>query len=176
MRLLPIRLRSRGERRSFALAFVCTPLLIFVRNRNRRLHRSVLLSSSSSSSFAAAAAASSASLAKREARDDDDDDLSAVHGRVDDRRDLLNLRPELLLDPEQVEPVVVRDEVDRDAEVTEPSGATDSVKVRLAVLREVKVDDDVDGLNVDAAREEVGRYQVTARADLKSWNTRLRCD
>ena len=39
--------------------------------------------------------------------------------------------------------------------MAKPSGTADTVKVGLRVLREVEVDDDVDGLDVDAAREEV---------------------
>ena len=42
--------------------------------------------------------------------------------------------------------------------------AADAVEVRLRVLGEVEVDDDVDGLDVDAAREEVGRHEVAAEA------------
>mmetsp|Transcript_1728 Transcript_1728/g.7123 ORF Transcript_1728/g.7123 Transcript_1728/m.7123 type:complete len:213 (-) Transcript_1728:1117-1755(-) len=91
-------------------------------------------------------------------------DSAAVHRRVDHRRDLLDLRAELLLDAEQVEPVVVGDEVHGDAEVPESPRAPDAVQVRLGVLGEVKVDDDVHALDVDAAGEQVGGHQVAALA------------
>ena len=38
------------------------------------------------------------------------------------------------------------------------------MEVRLGVLGKVKVDDDVDGLDVDTAREEVAGHQVAARS------------
>lgn len=41
-----------------------------------------------------------------------------VERPVDDGRDRLDLGPEFLLDAVQVEPVVVRDEVDGESEVT----------------------------------------------------------
>ena len=44
-----------------------------------------------------------------------------------------------------------------------PSGSPDSVQVGLTVLWEVKVDDDVDALDVDAPREQVARDQVPGR-------------
>mmetsp|Transcript_11992 Transcript_11992/g.50212 ORF Transcript_11992/g.50212 Transcript_11992/m.50212 type:complete len:251 (+) Transcript_11992:284-1036(+) len=91
-------------------------------------------------------------------------DSAAVHRRVDHRRDLLDLRAELLLDAEQVEPVVVGDEVHGDAEVPESPRAPDAVQVRLGVLGEVKVDHDVHALDVDAAGEQVGGHQVAALA------------
>ena len=83
------------------------------------------------------------------------DDLAAVHGRVDGGRDLLDLSPELLLDAEEVEPVVVSDEVDGDTQVAETSGTTHAVKVGLGVLREIEVYDNVDGGNVDTTGEQI---------------------
>lgn len=78
-----------------------------------------------------------------------------VQTPVDDSRDRLNLGPELLLDAVQVESVLVRDQVDRESEMSVSSRATDSVQVRLGVLGEIKVDDDVDGLDIDTTREEI---------------------
>ena len=49
-------------------------------------------------------------------------------------------------------------------EVAKAAGATDAVEVGLRVLREVKVDDHVDRLDVNAARKEVGADQVSALA------------
>lgn len=55
----------------------------------------------------------------------------------------------------QVEPVIVCDEVDGQAQVAKAARPPDSVQVRLSVLGEVKIDHDVDRLDVDATREEV---------------------
>ncbi len=52
-------------------------------------------------------------------------------------------------------PVVVRDEVDGDTEVTVAAGSPDAVQVRLGVLREVKVDHHVHRLDVYTPRKQV---------------------
>ena len=49
-------------------------------------------------------------------------------------------------------------------QVSESSRSTDPVQVGLGHLGEVEVDDHVDGLDVDAPGEEVGRHQVAAEA------------
>mmetsp|Transcript_97126 Transcript_97126/g.258092 ORF Transcript_97126/g.258092 Transcript_97126/m.258092 type:complete len:271 (-) Transcript_97126:782-1594(-) len=87
---------------------------------------------------------------------------SSVDRRVNLRRDGLDLRAELLLYPVQVEAVLVGHEVDAQAEVPEAPRSADAVQVRLRVLGEVKVDDDVHRLYVYAAREEVGGDQTPA--------------
>ena len=75
-----------------------------------------------------------------------------------------DLRAQLLLDLVQVEPVLVRDEVDRQTQVSKTTTTTDTVKVCLRVLGEVEVDDDVDGLDIDTAGKEVGADEVTTLA------------
>ena len=45
-----------------------------------------------------------------------------------------------------------------------PSAAADPVQVCLGHLGEVEVDDDVDGLDVDTAGEEVAAHEVAAQA------------
>lgn len=77
---------------------------------------------------------------------------------------MLNLRSEFLFDAEQIHAIVVSNKIHGDAQVTETAGSTDSVQVRLRILREVEVDDDVDGLNIDTASEEIRRHQVAASA------------
>ena len=88
----------------------------------------------------------------------------AVQALLDHGRDRLNLGAELLLDPVEVEPVVVRDQVDGEAQVAEAARAAHAVQVRLRGLGEVEVDDDVDRLDVDPAREQVRGHEVAARA------------
>ena len=85
--------------------------------------------------------------------------LGHVERRVNHLGDRLDLRAQLALDTVQTEAVLVRDEVDGDAEVAEPSRPADPVQVRLGHAREVKVDDHVDGLDVDTTREEVCREE-----------------
>mmetsp|Transcript_18271 Transcript_18271/g.59604 ORF Transcript_18271/g.59604 Transcript_18271/m.59604 type:complete len:514 (-) Transcript_18271:337-1878(-) len=87
-----------------------------------------------------------------------------VERRVDLRRDGLDLGGEVLFNLVEVEAVVEGDEVDGQAEVAEAAGPADAVQVGLCLLGEVEVDDDVDGGDVDPAREEVRRDQVSAGA------------
>jgi len=46
--------------------------------------------------------------------------------------------------------------------MTKTSGTTYAVKVRLRVLREIEVDDDIDCLDIYTASEEVGTDKVAA--------------
>lgn len=48
--------------------------------------------------------------------------------------------------------------------MTVATGTTNAVKVGLSVLREVKVDDDIDSLDVNATSEEVGTHKIAADA------------
>ena len=45
---------------------------------------------------------------------------------------------------------------------TETSGATNSVKIGLGHAGEVKIDDDIDGLNIDTTSEQIRANQITA--------------
>jgi hypothetical protein len=69
-----------------------------------------------------------------------------------------------LLNSEQVEAIFVCHQVHGDTQVTESPGSTDSVQIRLARFRKIKVDDDVHGLNVDTSREQIRGDQVSARS------------
>ena len=91
-------------------------------------------------------------------------ELSDVEAFVDVPGDGLDLCAQLLLDPVQSKSVVVGDQVDCDSKVTESAASSDPVKVGLGHLGEVEVDDDVDGLDVDTAGEEVTADQVPAQA------------
>ena len=89
-------------------------------------------------------------------------ELCDVEALVDHLGDGADLRAELVLDSVQGEVVVVRNEVEGDAEVAKAAGPTDAVEVGLSHLGEVKVDDDVDCLDVDTAGEEVTAHKVAA--------------
>ena len=90
--------------------------------------------------------------------------LGDVQMRVDDLRYGLDLGAELLLDLVQSESVLVGDQVDGNAEMSEAARATDTMQVGLGHLGEVEVDDHVDGLDVDTAREQVRADEIAARA------------
>ena len=87
-------------------------------------------------------------------------ELGDVEAFVDVPGDGLNLCAQLLLDPVQSKSVVIGDQVDCDSKVAESAASPDPVKVGLGHLGEVEVDDDVDGLDVDTAGEEVTADQV----------------
>lgn len=91
-------------------------------------------------------------------------ELCHVQALVDDLWNGFDLCAQFGLDFVQGEPVFVGDEVDGHAKVSEPARPTDSVQVGLGHLGEVKVDDHVDGLDVDAPGQEVGADQVPAQA------------
>mmetsp|Transcript_11721 Transcript_11721/g.32960 ORF Transcript_11721/g.32960 Transcript_11721/m.32960 type:complete len:207 (-) Transcript_11721:1000-1620(-) len=65
---------------------------------------------------------------------------------------------------EEVVPVIVSDEVDSEAEVAEAAGPPDAVQIGFRVLGEVKVDDYVNGGDVDTAGKQVRRDEVAAGA------------
>mmetsp|Transcript_21738 Transcript_21738/g.60442 ORF Transcript_21738/g.60442 Transcript_21738/m.60442 type:complete len:268 (+) Transcript_21738:158-961(+) len=88
--------------------------------------------------------------------------LAAVDTLLNDRRDGFDLGPKLLLNLVQVEAVVICDEVDSKAKMTEPSRTANPVKIGLGILREIKVDNDINSLDVDSSCEQVGGYKVPA--------------
>ena len=90
--------------------------------------------------------------------------LLRVERRVNLRRNGQDLRSKLLLGLVQVVAVVVRDQVHSQTQMSEATRSANAVQVRLAVLGEVEVDDDVHSLDIDSACEEVARYEVTALA------------
>jgi hypothetical protein len=60
-----------------------------------------------------------------------------------------------LFNPVKIETVLVGHEVNGETQMPKTSGTTDSVKIGLRVLREIKVDDDIDSLNVDTTCEQI---------------------
>ena len=104
--------------------------------------------------------------------------LRHIERRVNHLGDRLDLGAQLALDAVQAEAVLVRDEVDGDAEVAEPPRPADPVQVRLGHAREVEVDDHVDGLDVDAACEQVCRVRKGTSDEVamkKWWEVYLHC-
>jgi len=91
-------------------------------------------------------------------------ELSHVQRFVDVPRDWLDLSSQLLLDSVESESVIVGNQVDGDSKVAKSSTTANPVQVGLSHLGEVKVDDDVDGLDVDTPGEEITADQVPAEA------------
>ena len=89
---------------------------------------------------------------------------SDIKRTIDMLRDGGNLRPKLLLDTVEVKPILIRHQVDGKTQMSEPTGTTDTVKIRFRVLGEIKVDDDVHGLNINTTSEEVGAHEVSTHA------------
>ncbi|GMT19360.1 hypothetical protein PFISCL1PPCAC_10657 [Pristionchus fissidentatus] len=76
----------------------------------------------------------------------------------------LDVSAEFVLDAAESVTVFVGDEVDGDTEVTEATRPSDSVKISLSIAREIEVDHNIDGLDVDTTSEEIGADKVAAVA------------
>ncbi|KAG5459975.1 MAG: hypothetical protein BJ554DRAFT_8041, partial [Olpidium bornovanus] len=83
-----------------------------------------------------------------------------VKSLVDNGGNWADLRAQLLLNSVEVEAVIVRDEVDGQAEVPEAAGTADAVQVCLSILGKVKVDDNVDSLDIDTAGKKICRQKL----------------
>lgn len=83
---------------------------------------------------------------------------------VDDLRDGLNLGTQLLLNLVQIETIFPVDQVDGQTQVAKTSGTTDTVKIGLGILREVKVNHHIDRLNINTTGQQVRADQVTTHA------------
>ena len=57
--------------------------------------------------------------------------------------------------------VVFGNKIDGETEVAESSGTSNSVEVGIRGAREVEVDNDVHGLDVDTSREEVSAHEAS---------------
>lgn len=66
-----------------------------------------------------------------------------------------------MLDLVQVETVLIGDQVDSETQVTETTTTTNTVEIGLGVLGEIKINDDVDGLDVDTTGQEIRADQVS---------------
>lgn len=86
---------------------------------------------------------------------------SDVECTIDVLRNGGDLRAELLLDTVEVEAIFVRYQVDGESQMTKPTRSANAVKVGFRVLGEIKVDDDVDSLNIDTTSKEVGAHEVS---------------
>ena len=90
--------------------------------------------------------------------------LTDVEATINLGRDRTDFRSQVLFHHPQGVAVIIGDQIHGQSQVTESSRPSNTVKVRLGVLGEVKVDNDVHTLNIDTAREEIGRHEVTRTA------------
>jgi hypothetical protein len=60
-----------------------------------------------------------------------------------------------LFNPVQVEPVFPIDQVDSQTQMSKSTRATDAVKVSFGVLWEIKVDDNIDGLDINTTGQQI---------------------
>ena len=88
--------------------------------------------------------------------------VSNVELLVDRSRNGLNFSSQFLLDLVEVEAVIPVDEVDSKTKVTKSARTTNTMKVGLSVLGEVKIDNYVDSLDIDTASQEVRTDEVAA--------------
>ena len=82
-------------------------------------------------------------------------------------RNGIDLGLQLILDLEQLVLVLLGNEVDSQAKMSETTRATDSVKISLRVLGEIKVDHDVNRLNIDTTCEQVSAHEAASLTVLK---------
>lgn len=90
------------------------------------------------------------------AKKDQPEDLSTVKVSVNLGRNRADFRPEFLLHSEKVVAVVIGDQVDRQTKVTESPRTTNSVQIGLSCFREIKVDHNINRLDVNSASKKVG--------------------
>ena len=90
--------------------------------------------------------------------------LVDIQALIDRLRDGLNLGAQVPLDVVQVEAIFPVDQIDGQAKMTVPAGSTNAMEVGLGILGEIKVDDDVDGLDIDTAGEQIRAHKVSANA------------
>jgi hypothetical protein len=83
---------------------------------------------------------------------------------VDAGGDRVDLGAKISFDVVKVEAVVPVDQVNSQTKVAITTRSTNTVKVGLGVLGEVKVDDNIDSLDIDTTGEEIGTDQVSADA------------
>ncbi len=81
--------------------------------------------------------------------------IVGIKSLVDGCRDGFNFRAKLLLNPIEVEAIIPIDKVYRHTKMTKAAGTTDTMKIRLCILGEVKVDHNIDSLNIDTPRQKI---------------------
>jgi hypothetical protein len=81
--------------------------------------------------------------------------LANVQTAIDNGGNCANFRTQLLFDASKGMAIVKRYQIDSETQVAEPTRTTNSVKIGLTVLWEIKVDDHIYRLNIDSSSEEI---------------------
>lgn len=88
--------------------------------------------------------------------------LVNVEGLVDAGGDGLNLSTQIPFNVVEVETVVPVNQVNSQTQVAVTAGSTNAVQIRLCILGEIKVDDDINRLDINTSGEQVGANKVSA--------------
>lgn len=86
---------------------------------------------------------------------------NGVQVLIDVLRNALDLSVELIFNLEKIVLVTLGDEVNCNTKVTESSRSTNSMQVCFSILREVKINDNINGLNVDTSGKDICTYETT---------------
>lgn len=73
----------------------------------------------------------------------------------------VDLSSKLLFDLVEVETVIPVDQVDSQAKMAESTRAPNAMEICLGILREIEVDNHVDGLDINTASEQIRTDQIT---------------
>jgi len=87
-----------------------------------------------------------------------------VETLVNNRGNGLDLCPELLFNLVKIKSIIIRDQVDRQTQVTETTATTNTMKIGLGILREIKIDHHVYSLDINTARQKIRAHQVAANS------------
>ena len=80
---------------------------------------------------------------------------------VDGLWDRLDLGAKVTFDIIQVEAIVPVDQVDCKTQMSKASRSSDAMEVGLCVLWEVEIDDNINGLDINAASEEIRANEIS---------------
>lgn len=86
----------------------------------------------------------------------------AIYGLVYLRGNWFYLGPKLLLNPIQVKPILVGDQIDSQTKVTKSSRPTDPVEICFRALGEIKIDNNINSLNIYPPCEKICTNKVPA--------------
>lgn len=87
--------------------------------------------------------------------------LANIEAAINDGRNGSDFCAQFLFHASKIVPIVICYQVDSKSQVAETSGTTNSVKVGLTVLWEIKIDHHIDRLNVNTSSKQVRGYQVS---------------
>ena len=87
--------------------------------------------------------------------------LHRIKGWIYFRRNRQDFCAQLLFYCKQIQFVFVSNKIDRKSQMSVSSRSPDTMQVGFSVVREIKVDDNIHGLNIDATRAQIRRYKAS---------------